>query len=473
MMHFWTWTVILSGWAVALIMAPVLARRYAAAKAWAWLAILFALPWAGLVLYASLGENPFGRRRVARYRRVVEQARATGRFREIKEDSARRQAVERSRGIERLAEAGGAIAAVGGNRATFFVEHEDRVARLVDEVNSAERHVHMGFYIFEDDTTGRRVGEALIRAAKRGVSCRLIADSVGSLSMFGRLGKRMRRGGVDVREALPVNPLRSHFSRIDLRNHRKVAVIDGRTAYLGSWNVCDRNRDYVSYRDLFVRLSGPIVHQVQLLFLEDWSYETGAMLSDDGLFPPCDDDGDETLQALPSGPMYPSTPVLDVAVSMINQATRRVVLTTPYLVPDELLITSLRLAAGRGVTVQIIIPRRSDSMIVNAAARSYFRRLVQFGVDAYYYEKGFLHAKTLTVDDNLAMVGSANYDIRSFRLNVEANLLIYTRGMIERLLEIQEGYIAASRRIDRGELDASPWTRRTVDDLARLMSPLI
>ncbi|HUS92792.1 MAG TPA: cardiolipin synthase [Phycisphaerae bacterium] len=472
----WLWVYILSGWVIGMVALPVLARRCAPAKAWGWLAMMFALPWLGLGLYLLLGENPLGRKRVVLYREVLRTKWGSGVVQRLAGYAAGGSLHQAARGIERLAQAGGALPAVGGNAGTLLADHGRIVEQLVADIDRAAHSVHMTFYIFRDDRTGRQVADALRRAAGRGVACRVLADAVGSHPMLLALAPELRAGGVDVRAALPINPLRKRLSRIDLRNHRKIAAIDGRVGYIGSWNVADP--DYgrgraTHYLDLLMRLEGPIVWQVQLLFLEDWRFETEQSLQDEDAFPPPQQAGDGIMQAVPSGPMYPSVPVRDLTVSAIHLAERRVVMTTPYLVPDEALMLALCLAAGRGVRVDVIVPERSDNPFVDAAGRSYIRELVAHGVAVHLYPNHVLHSKTLTVDHMLGMIGSANFDIRSFCLDVEANLLIYSPPLVNALLALQDRYVGQSRPVGQEELGKAGRLRQFGQDVARLLSPLI
>jgi len=233
-----------------------------------------------------------------------------------------------------------------------------------------------------------------------------------------------------------------------------------------------RRRD-IETHDLSIRLTGPAVLQAQLLFLEDWHFETGDGLEDSVAFPQPEAAGRPAMQVLPSGPMYPSPTVRDLLVFALHQAERRVILSTPYLVPDEAVMLALCLAVRRGVEVDVIVPQRSDLPLVDAAGRAYSREPTGEGARIHVHRAGFLHAKTLTVDDTLGMLGSANYDIRSFRLNVEANLLLYSGEPIQALRRRQEGYIAASRLLDPDALQGQSRLGRLGEDVARLFGPLM
>jgi cardiolipin synthase len=472
----WFWITVGSGWLGAVAFAPILARRCAGAKAWGWLAIMVAAPWAGIAAYLLLGENPLGRRRVVRYREVLRKTGAAQAVAQLQKHAAGASLGPAASRMERLAQAAGAPAAVRGNDGEVLASSEDIARRLLADIRRAQHHVHMVFYIFRDDTTGRRVADALIEASRRGVACRVLADAVGSYPLFLGLGRRMQAGGVDLRPALPINPLRRRLARIDLRNHRKVAVIDGRVAYLGSWNVADADygrKDITAFHDLSIRLTGPVVLQAQGLFLEDWHFETDETLAGEGALAAPAPTGQAVMQVLPSGPMYPAPSMRDLLVSAIHQANDRVTLTTPYLVPDAALLLALRLAARHGARVDVIVPRRTDLRLVDAAGRSYMREMAAEGLRVHVHQHGILHAKALTVDDGFGTLGSANFDVRSFRLNIEANLLTYSPALVARLREHQEGYMAGARRLDAEALKRYPRAKRLCEDLARLLNPLI
>jgi cardiolipin synthase len=273
---------------------------------------------------------------------------------------------------------------------------------------------------------------------------------------------------------MPFNPLKGRLARLDVRNHRKIAVIDGRVGYIGSWNIVDpgfRPAAKGLYHDLMARVQGPAVLHLQLLFLEDWMLEVGESLASDDVLVKPDPAGDVVAQLMPSGPLYPFPPVRDQTVELLSLARRQVILTTPYFIPDEAVMLSLRLAAQRGVEVNVILPARSDSHLADAAGRAYSAELADAKVHVHCYRAGFLHAKSMTVDDEIGMIGSANFDIRSFRLDVEANLILYTATAVTALREIQDQYMARSVPFLEQWKDRS-WLRRVVDDSAKLISPL-
>jgi cardiolipin synthase A/B len=348
---------------------------------------------------------------------------------------------------------------------------------LCADIDAAENFVHLLYYIFIPDETGERVCAALERAAARGVECRVLADAAGSRPLFRRRAAALRRAGVRVHAALPVNPLRRFLARIDLRNHRKIAIIDGRIAYTGSQNIV--NADYGTkhngaWRDITIRMEGPIVPSLQRVFLEDWFSDTRELLDDDRWFPDTPDRGPAVIQAVPTGPAAVSGSFRDLAVAVIAEAEERIIITSPYLIPDELLMLSLRIAVLRGVETHIVIPRKPDQWIVAAAGRSFINDLLASGVHVHLHNDGLLHAKTLSVDDTIAVVGTANFDIRSFAINFELSLVGYGADVTRALVAEQRRHLEDhAEPVDLEQWRSRPEWKRVLENIARLFSPLL
>jgi cardiolipin synthase len=375
----------------------------------------------------------------------------------------------------RLAERLGHLPILGGNEAELIEDTDAVIDRLIHDIEHAERHVHLLFYIYADDAVGRRVAEALTRATHRGVKCRVLVDAVGSRPMLRHLAPIMRKRGIEVRSALPVGLLRRSFSRIDVRNHRKIAVIDGRVGYTGSQNIVHAaygTKDLVWY-DLTARLHGPITLALQTVFLEDWYFETDELLDEVGVFPEPINTGEVAVQALPSGPNYPTENYQRLVVAALHSAQKRVIITTPYFVPDESVLQAMETAVLRGADVDVVVPARNNMRLVDAAARAYFDDLLAVGVDIHLFREGLLHAKTISVDNDVAFITSSNFDIRSFRLNFEINLLLYGAEITEKLRQQQYRYIEGSDPVDPAKWRERPPLQRFGQNVAKLMSPLL
>ncbi len=479
----WSWLFIygLFTWTIRVTMVMViLRRRFATATALAWLSLVFILPELGLIAYLLIGENRLGRIRSRIHKAVVMSMRTDQRLAYLHDHAVSPKIDPALQPVIRQAEHITGMPILADNRVELLGDTEQTIDQLVADIDAAQHHVHLLYYIYRPDEMGHRVAESLIAAAGRGVRCRLLADAVGSHHLFGfrnrRLVKRMRHHGVDVRRMLPASPLRRGLARLDLRNHRKLAVIDGHTAYAGSQNIV--NPDYGHRRagqwiDLTGRFTGPIVGQLQEVFLEDWAYETDITIEGPDIFPSLDPTGTTPAQAVPTGPTQESVTLLRVILAAINAAQRKIIITSPYLIPDEATILALAMAADRGVEVTIVVPLRSDHFLVSAAGRYYFEPLLDAGVRIYRYAPGLLHAKTITVDDAFALLGSSNLDVRSFYLNFELNILLYGQQVTREVRFAQMRYLAESTPIDADLWRRRPQPQRYLDAAAALLSPLL
>lgn len=475
--YFWTKVLVASEWLIRLIMLPVIVlRKEKPATCLAWLAVVFFEPWIGLGLYLLIGENRLGRRQLMRRQELRPLLNASEYPQVASDHVVDPEETDEYTVLVHLAEHGGGLPVVAGNSISLMSDTEVVIDRLIEEIEGARHHVHLLFYIFKDDEVGHRVAVALARAVARGVVCRVLVDAVGSRQLFHRLAPWLQQHGVRVFSVLPANLWRIPFSRLDLRNHRKLAVIDGTVAMTGSQNIVEASYGHKkagAWHDVMARITGPVVRQLQGIFLEDWFYASGELLEDAALFPLCRPDGPIAIQVIPTGPDQPTELFQDLVVRAIFLARRRVVITSPYFIPNEAMLLALRLAALRGVQVDLVIPKRCDHPIVNAAGAFYCDYLMRFGVRVFLYQEGMLHAKTLTIDDELAMFGSANYDIRSFSLNFELNLFIHAPEAVEAMHGLQQGYLDQSLQAVPGEWPPQTLESRLKMNLAKLFSPLL
>jgi len=483
----WTFIGIAISWMIRLTMVPVVVMRKESPTAClAWLMIVFFEPWFGLGLYLLLGEDRLVRRRLKIRSRVAARGHQPGITGSLSADPALSATggtwTGQSRGeqlqtIADLAGQAGALAVTDGNSVELIADTDAVIDGLVADIDSARHHVHLMFYIIEDDAVGRRVSEALIHARERGVECRVLADAVGSGSLFRSLAGTLTAHGVEVVAVLPVHPLRRGLERIDLRNHRKLAVIDGCVAWTGSQNVVEASYGHSKagiWHDLMARITGTAVWQLQVIFLEDWYQETHCSLQpEEPYFPETEPAGRVPLQVVPTGPDRPTEHFQHLMVEAIHAARSRVTITSPYFIPNEALLCALRLASARGVQVELIIPDRSDQWIVDAAGRFYCGLLLRFGVHVHLFEDGLLHSKTLTVDDEFGMFGSANYDIRSFQLNFELNVMVYDAVTTRRIRTIQEQYQESSHLLTLESWQSQSRWKHLQANVAKLFSPLL
>jgi cardiolipin synthase len=306
----------------------------------------------------------------------------------------------------------------------------------------------------------------------------VLVDALASRSFFLRdgLSARLQQAGVATAAALPVASLRRGLSRLDLRNHRKLSIIDDRLAYVGSHNLIDPSyggRRGQPWVDVSGRLTGPVVSELAGVFCEDWIFETGEKL-EQPVATPAESGGDDApMQVVPTGPSTAGETYRRLLLSAIQCARKQVILTTPYFVPDEPTLLALMMAADRGVNVKMILPRLSDSIFTAAAGRAHYSMLMEAGVEIHLYRPGLLHSKTTTIDDAFALFGSANVDVRSFHLNFELSVLMYCAAVTEKLRLIQQAYLAESNRLDAREWAARPTIKRYTDGAISLLSPLL
>ena len=468
----------LSEWLIRLLMLGVVIERHPPRTAMLWLLVIYFLPWPGLLLYVLIGENRLPHRRLVKRQALQKKLDELQKRHVPSLPSARAVLDQDFLPAVKLAETLGKMPIMFGNQVQLLNHAHDVIDHLVIDIDVAKQHVHLLFYIFEQDSTGMRVCAALERAAARGVKCRLLVDDQGSRDFLRHHADVLRSKGVEVYAALPVNLLRAAVARIDLRNHRKIAVIDSRIGYAGSQNIVDpgygRKKGF-QWFDLMVRLTGPVVLELQAVFIGDWYAESDQLLETDDIFPLVENPMGEgaPVQVLPSGPLEAAESYQRLTVAAIYSARRHVSITTPYFVPDEVFLVALETAALKGVKVELIVPEHSDQRVVGYAARGYFERLLRVGVIIHHYHKGVLHTKSMTIDDSLAFVGSSNFDIRSFALNFEVNLIFYQPAFAAELYQQQQSYKADSRLITLEEWLQRPWYKRVIQNITRLLSPLL
>lgn len=418
----------------------------------AWIAVISVTPVVGMVAYVLFGEANIGWRRYLRLKAADEKLPPPNEVGGPPPDDL----TERLALLFRVGTSISGFEPVPGNRAELMADSNAAIDRMVADIDAAVETVHICFYIWLPDGNGLKVVEALKRAAARGVVCRAMADALGSRMLINSMHwGEMGEAGVQLARALPIGflPVQPLRGRVDMRNHRKIVVIDNAITYCGSQNCSDPEfrvkAKYAPWVDIMLRLEGPIVRQQQRVFASDWM----AHRRDDDIsaflrapLPPAG--GGFPAQEIATGPTVRYSAMPEMFEALMYAARRELVVTTPYYVPDEPIQAALCASARRGVDTKIIFPRRNDSWIVAAASRSYYGELLDAGVAIYEYVGGLLHAKTLTTDGDVTLIGSANIDRRSFDLNFENNILIADRAMTAAVRDRQETYLASSRRVD-------------------------
>ena len=472
-MPHWSVLYLASEWVIRLIMLVYVPQRRTAAASRTWLLLIFLLPWPGLVIYAL-----FGRIYVPK-RRLKLQERASARIHAVQAQIKSRVGVtpalpEYLAHLPLLAAKLGDFEPFGGNHVELLADYEGSIDRLLADIGAARDHVHILTYILGHDATALRIAEALKLAVKRGVTCRVMADAVGSRSGLAALGAELRAAGIEVVRLLPVGVFRHNAARFDLRNHRKIAVIDATVGYVGSQNLI--GPDFVPgfpNEELVARVTGPVVGQLQGVLLADRFFETDVNIESPSLFPEITPVGISAAQVLPSGPGYNRENAEELLVAMLYAARRRVVITTPYFVPSEPFIEAMRSSARRSVDIRLIVSLHANQPFTQYAQRSYYDDLLSAGIRIHLYRPRFLHAKHLTVDDSIAVVGSTNIDIRSFALNAEISLITYDPAVVAALNAVQERYIAESDELDLTAWRKRPATQKVLQNIARLADSLL
>ena len=474
---FWAGFAILS-FIIRIFSLLLIPRRHSPSTATAWLLVILLWPWPGIIAYSFFGTNVLPKRRMERHNAALSRLQDfRDRLRAHHPGAARPALPPSLAATANLAENLGYLNAVQGNSVRGVTSAEEFIEALAAEIDAATSEVSLLYYIFNDDIYGRKVIDACRRAARRGVTVRMLLDSVGSRDFLrSALKNDIRRDGVNVTEALPVRFYRVKAARFDLRNHRKLAIIDRRVAFTGSHNVTAPSygrSDRMLWMDVSLILEGPVVRQLESVFLEDWYVETGELLDTPHLFSPPPTPGNACLQTVPSGPSDSTENYQRLIIASIIGAQQQVTITTPYLIPDEGMLQAIEVARLRGVKVRLVIPAKSDQIIVGYASRAYYSEFLRRGVDIWLYGKGLLHSKTMTVDEDLGFVGSSNFDIRSFSLNFEINMILYGAHENAAVHRLQRLYICDSHRLTAEEWQKRGHVSMALESVTKLLSPLL
>lgn len=470
----------------------VLYQQRNTGTAFAWLIILFVFPLFGVIAYFILGEPRLG---MARAQHTAQMNQFYGRFVErylsdIDLDITH-NIRPRYRGIAKVAADATGLGATKNNAMTLLATTDDIIAAMLKDIEAAQQSCLLAFYIIEPQGKIETLLQAVIQAAQRGVNCIILADAVGSSHFFrSRWIRTLRHAGVQVHTALPVGILKTLFTRSDLRNHRKLLIIDKKIGYTGSYNLVDpqyfkQDSGVGEWVDVMMRCTGPMVLEMMAVFYADVAVENDDNLTGvqqylsnyveviPALLPEKLQAGAIAAQVIPSAPNQGERVIYETIISAIYAATRQITITTPYFVPDDPLLMALTTAAKRGVEVTLILPAKVDSLMVRYASRAYYPMLLKAGVKIALFQGGLLHAKTMTVDDGYTLFGTVNMDMRSFFLNLEISLAIYDEGVTHQIRTLQQDYLSHSQYVN-----ISRWQQRSkwwglVENTVRLMSPLL
>jgi cardiolipin synthase len=427
-----------------------------------------------------LGETNIGRMRVERMKRVMAELPDIATTPGFDAPTVRPEILERHRPLFKVGQSISGFEPVGGNHAELMADSNAAIDAMVADIDEAAKHVHLLFYIWMPDNNGKKMVEALKRAVARGVTCRAMVDDLGSrLLIKSNLWTDMEAAGVKLGRALKVgNPLvRVFLGRIDLRDHRKIAVIDNRFTYCGSQNCADpeflTKAKYAPWVDALMRFTGPIVRQNQYLFCGDWMAYNNEDIREVLREPMEPSEPGFPAQVVASGPTARYSAASEMFETLMYSAQQELFITTPYYVPIDAMQGALCAAANRGVETTIILPARNDNFAVGATSRSHYADLLAAGVKIYEYGAGLLHTKSMTVDGEVTLIGSANMDRRSFDLNYENNILLCDTAVTAQMRERQVHYLTECRQVTAEEVDAWSWRRRLWNNALAIVGPLI
>ncbi len=461
----------------------VIMRRRPVGVSLAWLTVIFSIPFVGAVFYFFIGESRIGEQYLDRAARIHDLYRN---WQITLQKRAHREkppvGTIAMKALQLHAEKVAGFPTMRGNELELMDHFETVFNSMIKDINGARSTCHLEFYIWTVGGKADEVAGALVRAAKRGVICRVLVDAVGSKEFLrSEMAQKLHKSGVHIVASLPVGPLRMLMTRADLRNHRKIVVIDGEIAYTGSQNLVDprffkQEEGVGQWIDAMIRMEGPSVEALAGIFIEDWELDTGEGLealeetSDIRSIP---EKGAVPVQVVPSGPAIRPEIIHQLLLTTIYGAQKRLLLTTPYFVPDESLMTALISAAHRGVDVTIVVPAEVDSRLVHYASRSLFDNLLTAGISIAAFKGGLLHTKSITVDDEISVFGTVNLDMRSLWLNFEISLFIYDLAFTKQVTEMQMKYLSSASMINIAQWRQRSVLQKFTENAAQLVGPLL
>jgi cardiolipin synthase len=477
-----TGTIILAIAEIAMLVRAILRPHREPASRLAWAVVIVAAPVVGIIAYLLLGEVRISLARRDKGQKIdANLPRPSGSDSAGSDSAARQLDAGFYAAPFALGRSINGLAPTSGNDAFLAKDSNAAIDAMVEDIDAASSHVHLCAYIWLADHNGCKVKDALIRAVGRGIKVRALADALGSrLFIRSNHWRELTDCGAEMRVALPVgNPLWTFIrGRVDLRNHRKLLIVDNRIAWCGSQNVADPEfrikPHYAPWVDVMTRWQGPVARQCQYLFVSDWMGDGGgdlsALLSEPAA---AEAPGTITAQVIGTGPTMRYDAMPSCFAELMHAARRELIVTTPYFVPDEQVLFALTSAARRGVDTVLALPRRNDSIVVAATSRSYYRELIVAGVRLFEYHCGLLHAKTMVVDREVGLIGSANLDRRSFELNFENNILFADEAFAALIRARQDVFLADSEPVTMAEVERFSLLERLWQNSMAMMSPIL
>lgn len=467
---------------ILLAVIIIFRERRDASSTWAWLLVLLFIPLGGFILYLLLGQN-LSRRRLFywddRKKLGLEKTLETQMAHLRNGSFAFCNEPERaSQDLIYMQILNNESPFTRDNSIDIFTDGKEKFDHLFRDIERAKEHIHLQYYIIKKDQLGRKIRDALIQKAKEGVKVRVLYDELGSRSLTKRFFRELREAGGEVEVFFPTRFAFINF-RMNYRNHRKIVIIDGKIGYVGGFNIGDEylglNPKFGYWRDTHLRIQGTSVHSMQTRFILDWNQASyGHDIDyDPRLFPEACGTGNIGMQIVTSGPESEWPQIKDGYIKMISLAKRSITIQTPYFIPDASLLDTLRIACHSGVNVKIMIPNKPDHMFVYWASLSNIGDLLKAGANVYIYDNGFIHAKSIVVDDEISSVGTANFDIRSLKLNFEINAFIYNKLIAKQLIDAFDKDVKLSRKLTWEQYQQrSKWIRFR-ESISRLLSPIL
>jgi cardiolipin synthase len=464
----------------ALIVQAILRPHRDPSSRIAWIVVLVTTPVLGIIAYLLLGSVSIGRSRIARVEKVLEEMPNPTDIPGMTVKEIQPPGNSRFDHVFRMGYSVNGFEPIGGNRAELLADSCAAIDAMIRDIDAAKDHVHLNFYIWLTDNSGTKMAEAVCRAAKRGVVCRVMADGLGSRGIIrSSLWQAMKEAGAKIAVALPIGntPLAPIWTRVDLRNHRKILIIDNRITYCGSQNCADPEfrvkPKYAPWVDAMVRFEGPIARQNQMLFASDWMAHVDEDLKGLIMEPWTEHRKGFVAQVVGTGPTVRYSAMPEIFESLMYSAREELIITTPYYVPDEPMQAALCASGRRGVKTTLIVPKKNDSWFVAAASHSYYAALLDSGVRIFEYEGGLLHTKSLTIDEQMGLIGSANMDRRSFELNYENNILFHDEPLTKQIRERQLSYQWQSHEVTKEQVAAWSVTRRFFNNAIAMLGPVL
>lgn len=440
-------------------------------KTLSWVMVLIFLPVIGLIWYLVFGQD------VTKKQVISKRMYSKLKKRPLNEIGTHEELAypEKHANLIRLLQNMDHTPLLGGNSIQFFTNGEEHFDKFIADIENAKEHIHIEYYIISDDKLGNRIKDALIKKSLQGVEVRIIYDSFGSRKTNKSFFEDLRKAGIETEPFLRlVFPI--FTARLNYRNHRKIVVIDGKIGYLGGMNIADRYIEGCSWgvwRDTHIRIEGKGVQGLQSIFLIDWHFVSKTLITSRRYFPELEKSGDIVMQTANSGPLREDREISRGILQAIYDAEKSIYIQTPYFIPPDSMSEALQAAAIRGVDVRVMISEYSDMPLVQSASKSYVKEMLRSGVKVFCYQKGFLHSKLMVFDDSLTLIGSVNFDSRSFEENFEVEGFIYDHGVAEEAIEIFLEDSKYAKELLLKDWLKRPRAKRFVESFMRLFAPLI